>query len=235
MENTELRNDIVLEMAQAGVLFGHKKSKTHPRMKQFIGANRNEIEIMEPEVTLNGLSEAGKFLAGVLRAGGMVLAVGTTPASAGAVEEFGMAFKQPFVNSRWLGGTLTNFKVISERMKYYLDLKAKKERGELGKYPKKEQQEFGVQIGKMGRVFDGMINMTRLPQVVLVVDTVEHETAVREAKRLKIPVVAIMDTNDNPDNATYMVCGNDHSRESVDWLMKKLSEEIKNENPIKND
>lgn len=235
MENTEVKNDIVLEMAQAGVLFGHKKSKTHPRMKQFVGANRNEIEIMEPEATLNGISESSKFLAGILRSGGSVLAVGTTSASAGAVEAFAAEFKQPFVVSRWLGGTLTNFKVISERMKYYLDLKAKKERGELAKYPKKEQQEFTVQIGKMGKVFDGIINMTRLPQAVLVVDTVEHETAVREAKRLKIPVVAVMDTDDNPDNANYMICANDHSRESVEWVMAKLSESIKNENPIKND
>jgi small subunit ribosomal protein S2 len=235
MENLELKNDIVLEMAQAGVLFGHKKSKTHPRMKKFIGANRNEIEILEPEATLNGISEAGKFLAGILRASGTVLVIGTTSASVGAVEEFAKTFKQPFVNSRWLGGTLTNFKVISERMKYYLDLKGQQERGELGKYTKKEQQEFGVQIGKMSKVFDGIINMSRLPHAILVVDTVEHETAVREAKRLKIPVVAILDTNDNPDNADCMICANDHSRESVDWVMAKLSENIKNENPIKND
>ena len=218
----EITNELVAELVTAGVLTGHKRSKTHPRMRQHIALNRNEIELLDPESTLSSLDSAVKFIAEKLGSDGLLLVVGTTAPAREAVKAFAHDFKYPYVVTRWLGGTLTNFKVISDRVRYYIDLREKKEKGELAKYTKKEQLKFSEEIGKMSVTFDGLLRLTRLPSVLLVIDPKEHMTAIREAHRLQIPVVAILDTNDDPKLVTKPIFANDHSMNSITWIMGEI-------------
>ncbi|MEK7162290.1 MAG: 30S ribosomal protein S2, partial [Patescibacteria group bacterium] len=133
-----INNDLMLEMATAGIFYGHKKTKTHPRMKPYIGGRRNEVELLDPEMVLKSLEKASQFLKEKLGPGGLIIFVGTKPAAKESVKSLAEELKMPYVVFRWLGGTLTNFKVISQRSNYYQDLKSKKEKGELSKYTKKE-------------------------------------------------------------------------------------------------
>lgn len=224
---TQISNDIILEMAQAGVLFGHKKSKTHPRMRPFIGGAKNEIELLDPEATLSTLETAAEFFAEKVRSGALILLVGTGAPAKTSLEQFAKEFSFPAVTKRWLGGTLTNFKIISDRMKYFQDLKYKQEKGELSKYTKREQQEFDKEIGKMSQSFSGILSLTKIPDVMLVVDPASHEIAIQEARQCNIPIVGIMDTNDDPSTVDYPVFANDHARSSIDWVIGKFRETIR--------
>ncbi len=227
---TETENkEMVLAMAKAGVLYGHKKTKTHPRMKPYIGGRRNEIELLDPETALKSIENAAEFLKAKVKEGGLILFVGTGAATKGAVRAFADALKAPYVTFRWLGGILTNFKVLHQRSAYYQDLKAKQEKGELAKYTKKEQLDFAKEISKMSRMFDGLELLSRLPDALFVVDIEEHETAVREARRLHIPVIAIIDTNDDPRQVDYPILANDHAKASVEWVTELLKKSISEE------
>jgi len=227
-----INNEILEIMAKAGVMYGHKKSKTHPKMKPFLGGRKNEIELLSPEATLETLAKAVEFLKEKKKNGGLVLCVGTLPAHRQAVQSLAEAFNFPFVISRWLGGTLTNFKIIRERFLYYAGLKSKLEKGELSKYTKKEQLDFSEQIKKMSKFFDGLTNLSRIPDALLIVDINEHSTALREAKRIKIPVIALVDSNDDPTAVDYPIIANDHAKASIDWVLQKISENLKLESDV---
>ena len=226
MKENIITDELIKEMANLGVIFGHKKSKTHPRMRPYIGLSRNEIEILDPQATLTSLAKAIEFMKEKIKSGGLIISVGTLPAMREAIKEFSVKFNLPYVTTRWLGGTLTNFKVIGQRLAYYQDLQAKKENGELGKYTKKEQLKFNEQIKKLSQVFDGLINLKRLPDAVFVVDIDEHDTAVREARRLNIPVIAVIDSDDDPELVDYPVFASDHTKSSIEWIMAKIKEGI---------
>ena len=153
--------------------------------------------------------------------------VATQPAAQGIIEELAKKYNFPYMTERWLGGTLTNFKVIHQRMNYYLDLKKKKEQGELEKYTKKEQLKIGKELNKMEKAFSGLVNLDKLPDLLFVVDSEEHQTAVRETNRLGLPVVAIMSTDCDPASVTYPIPANDHSKTSLEWLLKYLEPSFK--------
>lgn len=222
-----LTPELVTEMVKAGVVVGHNKSKTHPKMKPFIAGNRNEMEFIAPEATMIALDRATAFLAEVVSKGGLVLVVGTTAPAREALQTFAAEFRFPCVVDRWLGGTLTNFKMISDRLRYFGDIKDKRAKGELQKYTKKERLEFDKEIGKMAKSFDGLANLSRIPDAVFVVDSMVHETAVREAKRMRIPVVAILDTNDNPTEIEYPIYASDRTKSSIEWVMNRLLESLR--------
>lgn len=224
MPSKPLDNDAVLEMASAGVLFGHRRSKTHPRMRPFIGGLKNEIELIDPEATMAALNAAAEAIEEVVGRGELVLAVGTSAPARGAVEHFAQALSFPFVINRWLGGTLTNFKMIAERVKYYHELMAKRASGELAKYTKKEQADFSKDIGKLAKDFSGLTALTRIPQLLLVVDPKTHESAMKEAHTLKIPVVAILDTDDDPQGIAYPIYASDHTKSGIEWVMNILTQ-----------
>ncbi|MFA6407648.1 MAG: 30S ribosomal protein S2 [Candidatus Paceibacterota bacterium] len=223
----EITNETVTELITAGVIVGHKRSKTHPRMKPFIAMNRNEIEFLDPESSLQSIDDAVRFLSNRLGPDDIMLCTGTTAPVKELVKTFAEMHKYPYVITRWLGGTLTNFKAINDRVKYYVDLKAKKEKGELDKYTKKEQLKFSEEIVKMARSFDGLLTLTRLPAVLFVVDAKASETAVKEANKLGIPIVAIIDTDDNPKDITNPIFANDHAKQSVEWVLKCLNEGLR--------
>jgi len=223
---TEITQDKILEMAKVGVLFGHRKSKTHPSMKSYVAHNRNELELLSPDVLSSKLSNAAAFLKEVVSHGGIMLCVGTTAPAREVVAKFAENRGWPFVVQRWLGGTLTNFKVIRERIDYYLDLRAKRERGDFQRYTKKEKLEVDRLISKMSQSFETIVSLTTLPDALFVVDPLRNETAILEAKKLGIPVLAILDTNDNEEMADYPIHGNDHNKTSIEWLIGELQKDI---------
>ncbi|MEK9194304.1 MAG: 30S ribosomal protein S2, partial [Patescibacteria group bacterium] len=220
------------EMAKAGVIYGHKRSKTHPQMKPYIAGQKNEFELIDPQATQDALAKAIEFLKEKVKIGGSVekglmLLVGTLPAAKTLIGDFAREFKFPYVTNRWLGGTLTNFKVINDRRVYYENLKNQKEKGLLSKYTKKEQLEFSREIDKLSQNFEGLHELTKIPDAIFVVDIKEHETAVREAKRTNVPIVAIVDTDDEVTQVEYPIFANDHARSSIEWVIEKIKAGVK--------
>lgn len=215
------------EMAKAGILYGRKKSKTHPKMRPFIYTTRNGIEILDLPKTLDALEKAGDFLKDIAtKPDASILAVGTRPAAQELIENFGKKFAMPYVTKRWLGGTLTNFKTISSRIRYYQKLKSDEATGKLDKYTKKEQLGFRKQIEKMDQFFGGLEKLERLPDALLVINANEHMTAIREAHRAKIPVVCIISTDTNPEVVEHPIPANDDGKSSITWIFGKLESKI---------
>jgi len=219
---TELPVDPEIEeMIQAGVFFGRKKSKTNPKMQEFVFGNRGGIEIIDLYATQGSLERALTFLKEKVHAGALTLFVGTQPMAQG-VEALAKEFGFPFVTKRWLGGTLTNFKTLEERILHFKKLKTDLASGVLQKYTKKERVEFEKEIHKLSELFGGLEALEKLPEVLVVVDPVVHHTATREAKRARIPIVAFANTDADPDGIQYLVPGNTKSAKSIAWFLEKI-------------
>lgn len=216
--------EVLREMMRAGLLYGHKKSKTHPKFKRYISATRNGIEIIDLEQTLEAVDAAVNFLKQKIDEGGLILVVATQPAAREAVLQLSEKFKFPYINERWIGGLLTNFKVISSRIEYFKRVQADFEKGEFGKYTKKERVMISRNIERMRKIYSGLENLTRLPDALFIVDTSlkNHATALREAHRLGIPVAAILDSDDNPEAVAYSIPANDHTKSSIEWIINKM-------------
>ncbi|MBI2035861.1 MAG: 30S ribosomal protein S2 [Candidatus Liptonbacteria bacterium] len=222
---------LIQEMIRAGLLYGKAKSKTHPRAKQFVFTTRNYIEIIDLVKTVEYLRKALDFLNGVAAKGGQILFVGTQPAAKASIVETAKNLNQLYVSTRWLGGTLTNFGTISKRIAYFKKLKEDQKSGALDKYTKKERVDFNREISKLTLLFSGLESMNQLPDALLVINSKLQDTAVREAKRVKIPVVALMSTDQNPDGIDYPIPGNDSAPMSIKWVLAKVHESLKNVKP----
>ncbi len=214
---------VLEEMMKVGLFLGHKKSKTHPRMKSYIYATRNGIEIIDISRTLESLEKALEFIKSKVSKGGSVIMVGTTPVAKQAVKEQAEKMGFPYVVERWLGGTLTNFKTLSKRIAYFKKLKADRAGGKLEKYTKKERLDIDREIAKLDLNFSGTENMESLPQVMFVVDATHNMIAIKEAKKMRIPVVAIMNTDLNPEIIEYPIPCNDRTKEGIKWVLDKLA------------
>ena len=225
-EKDVLDNKLLAEMAEAGVLQGHKKSKTHPRMKPYVAVNRHGLDIFDARAVIDSLRKSVAFLKEVISKNGLVIFVGTTPPAKRSIKNLAEELNQPYVITRWVGGTITNFKIIRKRIDYYEELKAKKESGELEKYTKKEQVKFAKEIGRLAQKFDGLVRLTRRPDAFFIIDALEHDTAIREAKHMGIPLLAIIDNDDNPDLIDYPIIASDHSRLGIEWIMNRIKSEI---------
>jgi small subunit ribosomal protein S2 len=195
-------------------------------MSPFITANRHEIEILDPRAVLDTLNKAGDFLEKLLSNNKTVLFVGTKPSVKKIIENFANELKQPYVINRWLGGTLTNFGVVSSRIRYYQEMKKKQKEGEFEKHTKKEQLDISNEIKKLSYKFDGLVNLKSIPDAIFLVDPKAEETSILEAKKVGIPVIAILDTNDNPNEINYPIIANDHNRLSIEWIINYLKNNI---------
>jgi small subunit ribosomal protein S2 len=213
---------VLEEMSKAGLFLGHQKSKTHPRMRPFIFTTRNGLEIIDLSKTLQALERAMDFIKSKVAGGGSVLLVGTTPAAKLATEETAKKINFPYVTERWLGGTLTNFKTLSKRVSYFKKLRADRQAGKFDKYTKKEQLNIDREIAKLTLKFSGVENMEVLPQLLFVVDVSAHNAAIREAKRMNIPVVGIINTDADPAMVDYPIPANDRSKAGLEWIFAKL-------------
>lgn len=238
-DDTQKQEEVVLdpesqEMADAGVFYGRAKSKTNPRMKPYILANRNNIEILDVDKIKIALAEALGAVKQAASRGGTMILLGTQPAAILVVRKFAEEFGYPVVTRRWLGGSLTNFKVISRRVEYWKKLKSDLVEGKFKDYTKKERLDFEKEAARLDETLSGLENMTTRPELLLVIDPVAHRTAVLEAIRLNIPVVALTNTDADPDMVTYMVPGNTKARTSIEWFLGKIAEAVREgkKNPV---
>lgn len=214
------------DMVKDGVYLGHAKSKTHPSMQPYIFGIRNTISLLDLTKTKEKLNEALAFIKEVIARNGLILLVGTRPAAHKVTFTVAEKTKMPYFTERWIGGTLTNFKVISKRVEYMEELERAKNAGEFTKYTKKEQMKKEEEISKLNRNFNGLRNLKRLPEALFVVDITHDDTAIREARRMKIPIVALVDTNSNVDLVDYPIPSNDDALPAVRYMVGRIGEAI---------
>lgn len=217
----------LLEMLQAGVHFGHQKSKWHPKMKKFIFGERQGIHIIDLEKTQKSLDKACAFAKQTASRGGVILFVGTKKQAVDYVAKAAESCGMPYVNKRWLGGTLTNYVNMAHLLRGYKDLKRKVEKGELGKYTKFEQQKFAEQVAGYDDKIGGLINMTRIPDAVFIMDIRKDKTALEEATRRGVKVIAVCDTNVNPSDVQYPIPANDDAIKSIELMANTVAAAIK--------
>lgn len=215
---------VLEEMSKAGILYGRKKMKTNPKMRPFILATRSGVEIFDLPQVVETVAKAQEFVRQIRDKKGKILFVSTQSATKDLVKALAEKMESPFVTERWLGGTFTNYAVLSQRIRHYTKLKNDRVTGRLEKYTKKERIQFDKEIARMDKFFSGIEKMDRLPDALFVVDTAlkNHLTAVLEANKLNIPVVAIVNSDNNPSIIKYAVPGNTSARLSVEWLLAKI-------------
>ncbi len=219
--------DGIEEMFKAGAHFGYSRSSRNPKMKKFIFGLRNNVDVFDLEKTRKKLDEAKTFMESLGAGKKIVLFVSTKKGIAGLLEEYASQIGMPYVTERWLGGILTNFKAIKGRRDYMDELIQKRESGELAKYTKKEQLRIERKIARLKHYFAGLEALKTLPAALVIVDTKEERNAVREARNMKIPIIGVMNTDCNPDDAAYAVPANDNSMSSVGYLLGELAESYK--------
>ncbi len=197
------------QLLEAGMHFGHQTRRWNPKMRPYIFTERNGIHIVDLRQTLEQVEAAHKLVRDTVADGGVVLFVGTKKQSQGAIEEAATKAGMPFVNNRWLGGMLTNFQTIHKRILYMLELEQMEKSGEMESLPKKERLRLRRELDKLHAVLGGVRDMKRPPNVVFLIDVIAEHIAVTEANRLDIPVIAIVDTNCDPDHVDLVIPGND--------------------------
>lgn len=213
---------LVKKMAEAGVHFGHSKSRKNPRMSPYIYTLRNNIHIIDLVSSVRKLEEALEFIKEITKKGGSILFVGIQPQAKEVVKEVAEECNMPYVIKRWLGGILTNFKTIRNRVEYLLDLEKKKKTGELKKYTKREQMLFDEEIEKLNKNLGGIKELSKLPDAVLVLSIKNNLAAVKEARRKKIPVIGLVDTDSDPMLADYPVPSNDDSVSALKFMLEQI-------------
>jgi len=214
------------QLLEAGVHFGHQTRRWNPKMQPFIFMDRNGIHIIDLQQTVTRLNEAYKFVEQLAAEGGTILFVGTKKQAQEAVAEEAKRCGMFYVNQRWLGGMLTNFQTIQSRIRYLRDLEARRERGDFERLPKKEVQRLQDDMNRLERTLGGIKDMRRLPNAVFIVDTRKERTAVLEARRLEIPVIALADTNCDPDEMDYPIPANDDAIRAVRLLCSKIADAV---------
>lgn len=212
------------QLLECGLHFGHKRSRRHPKMEPFLFSTRNDITVIDVRKTLGALEHALAAISSVAQKGGTVLFVGTKKQAIVPTRTYAEGCGQPFVVNRWLGGTLTNFSVISKMIKKYHSLKEKRESGDFQKYTKKEQLELSREIDELEILIGGIKNMAKLPDALFIIDINHDSIAVKEARRKGIPIIALCDANVNPELVTYAIPGNDDAIKSVDLILRLVSE-----------
>ena len=214
------------QLLEAGVHFGHQTRRWNPKMKRFIHAERNGIYIIDLEQTLSNIETAYTYVRDLVSDGGTVLFIGTKKQAQGAIESYATKSGMPYINQRWLGGMLTNFETISKRIAKMQDLRRQRDSGEFDAMPKKEALLKGRELAKLERYLAGISDMGKLPDAVFVLDTKKEEIAVTEANKLGIPVIAVVDTNCDPDVIDYVIPGNDDAIRSGNLMCRIVADAV---------
>ncbi|MBR0459043.1 MAG: 30S ribosomal protein S2 [Victivallales bacterium] len=212
----------ILDLMNAGVHFGHKTKRWNPKMKPYIYGVRNGITIFDLTITMKQLAAACEYLNQLVADGKQVLFVGAKRQAQECVKGIAESLGMPYMCDRWLGGTLTNSKVVMSRVEYMKKLQKSVEDGSMDKLPKKEVAGLKRELGKLETTLGGISNLKGLPAALVVVDVMHEHIAVEEAAKLKIPVVAIVDSNCNPDKIEYVIPGNDDALRSIKVVMETL-------------
>jgi small subunit ribosomal protein S2 len=214
------------ELLEAGVHFGHQTRRWDPKMRRFIFGERGGIYIINLEQTLQLLEEAAAFARNLAERGGTMLFVGTKKQAQDSIEEQAKRVGMPYVNHRWLGGLLTNWRTISARIDRLHELRRLKEEGQLDLLPPKERISMLAELERLESHLGGVADMKRQPDALLVIDLRKEAIAVREARRLGLPVVALVDTNCDPDEADFVVPGNDDAIKSCDLVIRAIADAL---------
>jgi small subunit ribosomal protein S2 len=216
----------IKELLEAGVHFGHQTRRWNPRMRRFIYGEREGIHIIDLLQTEELLKKATQFVTEVAAKGGVILFVGTKKQARDSVQEWAERCEMPYVNRRWLGGLLTNFHTIRKRIQRLHELRELQEGGRLDLLPTKERMSMEAELRKLEYNLGGVADMQRLPDAVVIIDLKTEEIALREAERLEIPIVGLVDTNCDPTPVDYVIPGNDDAIRSCDLVIGGLGEAI---------
>ncbi len=214
----------VKDLIEAGVHFGHRASRWNPKMRPYIFGRRNLIHIIDVRETIRGVLRARKYLQRVAAGGSLILLVGTKRQAAETIESQGKRCGMPYVSDRWLGGTLTNFRTIRSRLSRLEELEAIRTGEEISTYSKKMQASLSREYRKMFRNLNGMRTMNRLPECLVVIDPRKEKNAVREARKLGLTTVALIDTDCDPDEVDWPIPGNDDSIRSIELVVQLLAD-----------
>ncbi len=214
------------ELLEAGVHFGHQTRRWNPKMKRFIFTERGGIYIIDLTQTQELLDEAYNFARAIAERGGSILFVGTKKQAQDAVSGEARRVNMPYVNNRWLGGLLTNWRTISDRIQRLHELRSLKQESQLELLPAKERISMEAELEKLEANLGGVADMRRQPDAIFIVDLRKEQLAVREAKRLGLPVIALVDTNCDPDEADYVIPGNDDAIRSCGLIVKAIADGI---------
>jgi small subunit ribosomal protein S2 len=218
--------EIMTELLEAGVHYGHQTKRWNPKMRDFILEEKNSIYIIDLSITLEQLARAASYLGEVVKNGGKILFVGTKKQAQEAVREAAEVTAQFFVNQRWLGGTLTNLQTIRRSVARLREFEELEKTPAFSRMNKQETSALRREAAKLRRNLEGLLNMEQLPDALVIIDTNREEIAVAEASRLKIPVVAIVDTNCDPEKIDYPIAGNDDAIRSIRVILQKLVDSI---------
>ena len=214
------------QLLEAGVHFGHQTRRWNPKMKRFIFTERNGIYILDLQQTVRGIEKAYSFTRDLVAGGGTILFVATKKQLQDAVADQAARCEMPYVNFRWLGGMLTNFRTMHERIKRMRELGDLIETGSIETFTKKEQLKFVREYEKLQRNLGGLKELNRAPDAIFILDTKKEEIAVREARKLGIPIVAVLDTNCDPDDVDYAIPGNDDAIRSGSLLTRIVADAV---------
>jgi small subunit ribosomal protein S2 len=214
------------QLLEAGVHFGHQTRRWNPKMKRFIFGERNGIYIIDLEQTLARIEAAYTFVRDTVAGGGSVLFIGTKKQAQEPIQQYAEKCGMPYINQRWLGGMLTNFQTINKRVAKMLEYERMRDSGEFDAMPKKEALLLGRELDKLERYLGGIRHMDQLPQAIFVLDTKKEHIAVTEANKLGVPVVAVVDTNCDPDVIDYVIPGNDDAIRSGTLLSRVIADAV---------
>jgi small subunit ribosomal protein S2 len=214
------------QLLEAGVHFGHQTRRWNPKMRPFIYGERNGIHIIDLRQTVSQVADAVEFAKDVAAEGGSVLFVGTKKQAQTAIAEAALRSGQPYVNFRWLGGMLTNFRTIQQRISYMRELRRMEDSGEMETLLKKERLRLRRELAKLEASLGGVANMHKLPEAIFVIDVNTETTAVKEAARLEIPIIALVDSNSDPDLIDHIIPGNDDAIRAADLIAGAIADGI---------
>jgi len=221
-----LANLQVQELIEAGIHFGHPASRWNPKMAPYIYGKRNFIHIIDLKETVKGIIRAKRFLTKLVAAGKDAVFVGTKRQARAAIEQEAKRCGMPYVSYRWLGGTFTNFRTIRSRLSHLEELDQQVTSGAINALSKKMQSNMQREHRKMKRNLDGLRTMERMPGAMIIVDPCREKNAVREAKKLGIPIIALADTEANPDDVSVIIPGNDDAMRAIEIVMKHLADAV---------
>lgn len=213
-------------LLETGVHFGHRTGRWNPKMKAFIYTERNGIHIIDLQQTMTALEKAHNAVSDTVSEEGFVLFVGTKRQAQESIAEQAQRCGMPYVNQRWLGGTLTNWRTIRQRIDYLLNLEERQERGDFDRLPKKEALKLGREIAKLNQRLSGIKDMRRLPDMLFITDVRREATAVKEANKLGIPIIAMVDTNCDPDPIDYIIPANDDAIRANKLITTKIADAV---------
>ncbi|HEY4496301.1 MAG TPA: 30S ribosomal protein S2 [Candidatus Paceibacterota bacterium] len=232
-KTTKINDPLIEKMFEAGAHFALAKSRRHPSAKPYIFGAKNTVEIFDLEKTKTCLENAKKFVTETANRGEMILLVSGKFEARDAIKNAGISIGQPFVGGRWIGGAITNFGEIRKRVEKLLEMRAKQTSGELAKYTKKEQLLLDRELSNLEKLFGGLTSMIALPKVLFVVDSVKEKTVVAEARRKKIPVIALANSDCDFSEIDYPIPANDSSIKSISFFVKEIADAYRQGKEIK--